>query len=349
MRHSGAAAVFAAAVTALAACAGSEPEGAEEAPASWPEPRLHPTVVFDPASERLVVAGGISAMQRLIDVRDVWAYDTSANTWEQLGEVEPDDAFDFQLDTGSGTLVAVNLEPRTTWEYDLAEATWQMPEPERQPGDGTPSVRIFGLAMAYDEGSDRIIAFGGGEPRKVLDDTWAYDADGDTWEEMSPATRPPARGMHAMAYDPVRDRVLMWGGFFAAGEPDLRMWAYDYEADSWEDLGATGGPAQHFERHGLAYLPDQDRLVMFSGLIDDDEVLGPETWSYDLEANTWTLLEPAEFPPALAMYGMAHDPTVGQVVLYGGGERSKEANELNGDVWVFDPEAVTWEHRPAPG
>ena len=44
--------------------------------------------------------------------------------------------------------------------------------------------------------------FGGYIPDSFYDDTWEYD--GTQWQQISPATSPPARDRHAMAYDYAR-------------------------------------------------------------------------------------------------------------------------------------------------
>src|SRR5215472_8467911 len=80
---------------------------------------------------------------------------------------------------------------------------------------GTPGQRAH-HAMAYD--SDRgVTVFFGGEIGKsgseqYFNDTWEYD--GTAWRQINvPDPKPGPRSFHAMAYDPVRKRVVMYGGF----------------------------------------------------------------------------------------------------------------------------------------
>ena len=315
---------------------------------TWPTSRIHAAMFFDAASGRTLMVGGLSRMGRAIDLRDVWSYDAATNDWELLGEVEPFDAFDFGFDEQSGAVVASNLVPPETWTYDVAAGVWTKHERGLQPGQGRDDAPSFGMSMAYDRESDRIIAFGGGIPDQLYDDTWAFDADTATWERMQPAEVPPPRSMHAMTYDAQADRIVMWGGFFGDGDPDLDVWTYDYNRDTWESLANDDGPTQHFERHRMVTIPEQDRIVMFSGLINDDAVIGPETWSYELADNTWTQLDPPTSPPKLAMYAMTYDPTIDRVVIFGGESSGKYSGNLTSDVWLFDPATDDWEHRPAP-
>ncbi len=314
----------------------------------WPADRIHPTLSSDPVSGQMIMIGGLSRMGPVMDMRDAWLLDTRDLEWTHVADGTPDSAFNFGIDTDSAELVAFNLSPAETWSYDLTTGSWTRRMPEVQP-ETTPENPRFGTPLTYDAESDRIILFAGGSPWHMYSDTWAYDADTATWELMAPESSPSPRAMYATAYDSESDRVLLWGGFTGTDENDVQMWAYDYNTDSWEALPNRQGPQQHPERHGMAYIPELDRTLIFSGMLEYEGVLPAETWFYDYNTNTWTEMEVRTSPPALAMYGMAHDPATGNVVLYGGEMTSKSAGDLSPDIWLFDPATVDWTRIQAPG
>jgi hypothetical protein len=65
-------------------------------------------------------------------------------------------------------------------------------------------------AMTYDSFRRKIILVGGSnDGTSGMSDTWEWD--GQTWDERAPATSPPARDYHAMAYDSVRGESCSWG------------------------------------------------------------------------------------------------------------------------------------------
>jgi hypothetical protein len=322
-----------------------EPAAPEEA-LSWPLERLHPSLFHDPTSDRLLMFSGMSAMQSRVDMREVWSLDTADFTWSFLGEVTPPDAMiNFGLDSESGRVVVLNLVPAETWSYDLASGTWAVADPDEHP-ETTPENPRFGAPLAYDAESDRLILFGGGSPWYMYGDTWAYDLNTETWEQMSPSLSPSPRAMYATAYDTESDRVLLWGGFTGTDENVVRMWAYDYNTDTWEALENSDGPQQHHERHGLVYLPDIDRVLVYSGMLETGGVLPSETWYYDYNTNTWTEIEVRSSPPALAMYAIAYDPTIEKAVLFGGEMTAKYARNISRDIWVFDPGTEDWAQIP---
>lgn len=239
------------------------------------------------------------------------------------------------------------MSPVQTWSYDLATGSWAQRQPGEQP-ESTSSNPRFGAPLTYDAESDRLILFAGGSPSHMYIDTWAYDFNTDTWELMSPEISPSPRAMYATAYDSESDRVLLWGGFTGTDENDVAMWAYDYNTDAWEVLENDEGPQQHWERHGMAYIPEVDRVLFYSGMLEDEGVLPAETWYYDYNTNTWTEVEVDTSPPGMAMYAMAYDPATTTVVVFGGEMTSKYAGNLSRDIWVFDPVAEDWSQVAAP-
>src|SRR5437879_13787137 len=106
-----------------------------------------------------------------------------------------------------------------------------------------PSAR-WGHSLAYDSQSDRVILFGGATP--VIDDTWAYDFNTNTWTNMNPGTKPSARLGHSIAYDSQSDRVILFGGADSGGSID-DTWAYDLNTNPWTNMtpGTTASKVQH--------------------------------------------------------------------------------------------------------
>jgi hypothetical protein len=318
---------------------------AEESP-PWPSARIHPSMFYDPTRERLLLFSGMTRMERTVDLNQVWAYDAESASWEYLGEMTPKDSMiNFGFDEESGRVVVLNLSPLETWSYDLESGEWELQEPSEQP----PYNRRFGAPMAYDAESDRLILFGGGAPGNLRADTWAYDYNTDTWENMEPSNHPSPRSMYQVEYDAESDRVILWGGFMEPGIDDVLIWTYDYNTNTWESFENTGGPQRHWERGGMVYLPGLDRMLLFTGMLEYEDVLvGPETWYYEYNTNTWTKIETEMMPPQMTMYAMEYDPSTGNVILFGGELTSKYAGNTTNEIWIFDPEVENWSRLTPP-
>ena len=200
----------------------------------------------------------------------------------------------------------------------------------------------WGNRAAYDAASDRIIVFGGYGTLGGASETWGLDVPAATWTQMPPATSPPGRNFHTMAYDPGTDRVILFGG---TAEEDGNThhgdtWAYDYDTDTWTELTPKRSPSARTYM-AMVYEPVGERMVLFGGawgLWPEEDTLG-DTWAFDPRTSTWTKLRPATAPSPRAWYSMAFDAETEKVVLFSGG--ATRDTDLT-DVWLFDPRANTW-------
>ncbi len=180
---------------------------------------------------------------------------------------------------------------------------------------------------------DRLLVFGGlDESYAFRNDVWALSLSGTpTWSMLSASGTPPTpRRHHAAVYDPVRDRMLVFGGFDVAGRLN-DVWALSLgTAPAWTRVIPAGAPPSPRSRHGLLYDPARDRLVAFGGF---DGSLRNDVWALSLAGPpAWTQLAPdGPIPPARHLYGVAYDSLNGRMVVFGGGGSSGFLD----DTWVL--------------
>ena len=117
-----------------------------------------------------------------------------------------------------------------------------------------PSPRWGGHAV-YDPAGDRFVVFGGLAAGGVTtNDVWALDLAGSPrWEQLTVSgPRPAARWSAAYGFDPVRSRLVIFGGQTgpdATGTSLGDTWALSFDGTPrWTELATTGrsagGPAQ---------------------------------------------------------------------------------------------------------
>jgi hypothetical protein len=143
------------------------------------------------------------------------------------------------------------------WEWN--GTNWTQLSPVNPP----PSRSFF--SMTYDSARQRIVIFGGGERSSLssayLNDTWEWD--GTNWTEITPATRPYKRHSHAMAYDPIRQRTVLYGGVF-----DDRPYSYgvpvvwEWDGSNWTPYLTSTRPGERFTT-SMAYDSVNQRVIMF--------------------------------------------------------------------------------------
>ena len=180
---------------------------------------------------------------------------------------------------------------------------------------------------------DRLMVFGGwDESYAYQNDVWALSLSGTpTWSVLSASGTPPSpRLVHAAVYDPVRDRMLVFGGYDAVGQRN-DVWALTLgAAPAWTQLTPAGGPPSPRSRHRLVYDPPRDRLVVFGGF---DGSLRNDVWALSLAGPpAWTQLAPdGSIPPVRHLHGAVYDSLNGRMVVFGGGGSSGPLD----DTWVL--------------
>jgi hypothetical protein len=151
------------------------------------------------------------------------------------------------------------------------------------------------------------------------------------WVQVS-STGPSPRQNHAMAYDPVRNLMVVFGGygpFPTTVSFNGETWGWNEE--SWNLLSDTG-PAPRGNT-ALAFDTARGKLVLFGGATPTQ---ADDTWEWD--GASWTQVFPAVSPPARFNHAMAYDSTRHVVVMTGGFGAIRFS-----DTWEYD--GVTWTER----
>ena len=282
---------------------------------------------------------------------DTWIYNVAANTWTEIkpptapsGRANAALDYDAESDRTilySGFISGDNYAPLDTWSFDMNTKTWT------QMKASGPAYH-FGHKLVYDSKADRMILWGGWNMKDNVgtNDTWTYDYNSDTWTEMKPAVKPPGVNFQGMVYDSKADRVIMWGGGF-----NTSVWVYNYNADNWEERKPSGGPSSRWG-HGMSYDSKADRTILYGGYTGDPEAEfnfvfnDLETWAYDYNVNTWTLLKPEKNPGLLTWFGQVYLPSTDRTLLFGG---IKGYGVHSNQTWLYDYNANTWtEVTPKP-
>ncbi|NIN70210.1 MAG: hypothetical protein GTO63_37140 [Anaerolineae bacterium] len=276
----------------------------EMSPATAPTPRDSHAMAYDAKSSQVVLFGGVRGFPGTFN-GETWIYDTASDTWTNMAPLQGPSprigagmVYDSRLDQmilfgGHNTRCYGD-----TWAYDLDSNTWTEMTPENPPGP-----RAW-QALAYDTESGRVVMFGGDSscsPGSHLGDTWTYDLANNNWQSMNPTEAPPSRAHSGATYDSKSDRVVLSGG---DGGPD-ETWVYDLNGNVWAQATTTTGPSDRMA-HAMVYDEQSDLIVLFGGswppgLVTSSSVVpNDETWTYDLEMNSWTQVSPtgpAGLPP----------------------------------------------------
>lgn len=157
----------------------------ERQPTGQPPGRSYFGMVYDSEADKALVFGGTVGSEDEARADELWAYDFTSDSWEQLAYEG-----DARADHHPSMVYAAGLD-RTLylvrdglWAFDYASHSWTT-----LTYDGALGVRYF-HALAYDESAEQLVLFGGG-PRGLFYDneTWVYDPTSDGWERRGSERR----------------------------------------------------------------------------------------------------------------------------------------------------------------
>ncbi|MEM7032744.1 MAG: LamG-like jellyroll fold domain-containing protein [Chloroflexota bacterium] len=149
-----------------------------------------------------------------------------------------------------------------------------------------------------------------------------------TWRQVSLTPQPSAQEAYAMAYDPIEDEVILYGGNSEGSPYGQDSW--EYAQASWLETTGLSNPQATYGA-ALSFNPANNKFLLFGGSKVDDTVVG-ETWEYNNlnSSNSWALMLAAN-PPARTYATMATDTTNNAVYLFGGNNGATYYN----DVWTY--------------
>jgi hypothetical protein len=226
---------------------------------------------------------------------------------------------------------AFNTVYADTWRYSGSQ--WS------QISVGGPSPR-WSSAMAFDAARQVIVLFGGHVTGvgSSLSDTWEWN--GTSWTQRFPGgTVPQGRGEHAMAYDPVSQRVILYGGRTSGGTGTVLSdtWTWNGASNTWVQLNPSSPPGQR-RGHGMVTDFFSDQIVLFGGSF----TAAQDGRTYEWDGASWSLAS-STGPSEREQMGIAYNALRGTVILHGGFFGAAMFNdtwEWNGAIWVQVPTPI---------
>ncbi|TRO48323.1 hypothetical protein E2P65_03095 [Candidatus Bathyarchaeota archaeon] len=214
-------------------------------PPDSPSPRSDSAIVYDAENGVVILHDGYCRDDS--HPSDVWVYDFGLGNWVRMDPEEgplPQYGHHMVYDSENGRVVMYGghwsiRDPRShgysdgVWVYDYPTDSWTKVD------EATSLPSRYWHQMAYDGDRGQLIVFSGsmGDDSR-RDDTWLLDTEDFTWERLEPEASPEARANSAMVYDSAHQKVILFGGLKAFGDPPLGdLWVLDPVEGTWEERG----------------------------------------------------------------------------------------------------------------
>ncbi len=159
-------------------------------------------------------------------------------------------------------------------------------------------------------------------------------ADG-SWTKLPP----PQGNQAAAAYDPLRERMLVFGGQDESRQITDALWSLSLSGTpAWTRIVTTGPAPGARLGHVLLYDSRHDRLLLFGGA---DSMSRSDIWALPLATPPlqWTQLSPTGTPPSRRAYSQAvYDSLDDRVVVFGGADSLVMDGgpiDFRNDVWAL--------------
>jgi hypothetical protein len=228
--------------------------------------------------------------------------------------------------------------------------------------DSTPDTGLLWASVVYDQATNIMVVFGGGDAGLGGNTTNAVlsltDANGlggtSNWNTLianGEVGSPTARAEHTAVYDPTSNRMIVFGGC-GPGNVDTTgcsviglndVWVLSNANGQggtpvWTQLAPSGPlPAPRFG-HCAVYDAANNRMIVFGGLdllqqhFDDVWVLSNANGLGGTPA--WTQLSPSGGPPAASFISSAVFDANEDIMVVFGGRSNTSTNDTNA-VWTL--------------
>ncbi|MGA1822538.1 MAG: hypothetical protein ACMUIG_08420 [Thermoplasmatota archaeon] len=210
------------------------------------------------------------------------------------------------------------------WRLWVNNGTWERINVNAPPG------KLSRASMTVDTESEyrHVYLYGGQTHNGESDAIAKWNITGRIWSVMNPPVEPLGRRQSALAYDPVKNGIWMYGGRQNSTSQELDdLWFFHINKELWEPLsGPLDNPEPRYG-HSLAVNHDTGEVMVFGGDGEND----PDMHIWRIGWPRWISVSTPTSPGSDWEYAsMSYLPQLKQTVLWAGSGKGTE-------IWAYNP------------
>lgn len=210
------------------------------------------------------------------------------------------------------------------WRLWVNNGTWERINTHAPPG------KLSRASMVVDTESEyrHVYLYGGQIHNGESDAIAKWNMTSKVWSVMNPPIEPLGRRNSAIAYDPVKNGIWMYGGRQNSTSQELDdLWFFHIDKELWEPLsGPLDNPTSRYG-HSLAFNHDTGEVMVFGGDGEND----PDMHIWRIGWPGWLTVDTPTSPGSDWEYAsMDYIPQMKQTVLWAGSGKGTE-------IWTYNP------------
>ncbi len=288
-------------------------------------------MVFDPDNDRFILRGGF--YNGASAIADCWQF--REGQWSAI-------QVPSSMTSGYTSMMAYDPDHHRVVSFggqytNLAlDETWQLVGDTWSPVASTltPGRRAAGQ-LTWHAARHSLVVFGSYLAPGNPNDTW--ELVDQQWVRISAGgpTQPPARSSQSTIYDPVRRRLVMFGGGATLND----TWALGATDTGWVPVPSTLSPLPRYQA-GMVVNPDDGSVFLIGGVnsgLATNTLLLSDAWV--LRGDQWSPVDSSQVVQRSG-HATVWDPANRRAIVFGGRSTVDPVN-WKADTWQFDGAQLT--------
>jgi N-acetylneuraminic acid mutarotase len=198
--------------------------------------------------------------------------------------------------------------------------------------------------------SERAIYVWADNAEEKISKMFIYDIEKKEWSKVTPIGETPTiAGQRTINYDPMNNRILLFGGYFWSPEKAgvlNDLYSYDLKSKEWTRLKTKGVEAPRL-KNALSFLDvANSRIIIFGGMTST-ETPNTDLFSFNYSTNTWEKIETqGDAPPGGEKNYGTFDEKGKRLIVIG---KTKDPKDQTNSLYTFDLTSKKWENVPLKG